>query len=80
MATREDIKSWVVQALSSNGGRATLVEVARHIWGHHETELRSSGDLFFTWQYDMRWAALTLRKLGQMKPAATGDKGMWALA
>jgi hypothetical protein len=79
MATREDIRGWVIQALRANGGRAKVVEVARHIWDHHEAELRSSGDLFLTWQYDMRWAALILRKSGQMKPAATGDKGTWAL-
>jgi hypothetical protein len=52
VATREALKGWVIQAVKANGGRAGVVEIARHIWDHHEAELRSSGDLFFTWQYD----------------------------
>ncbi len=66
MADKSDLKTWVVDALEATGGTSTIVEVARHIWDHHEQELRRSGDLFFTWQYDMRWAATALRKEGKM--------------
>ncbi|MAN98240.1 hypothetical protein [uncultured Roseovarius sp.] len=66
MADREDLKKWVVEALKDHGGQAALIDVAKHIWKHHEVELRASGDLFYKWQYDMRWAAMVLRKQGVM--------------
>ena len=49
------------------GGKGTVTAVARFIWAHHEPDLRSSGDLFYTWQYDMRWAATVLRKGSVMR-------------
>jgi len=61
MATKYDLQRWVEEALTSLGGSGTVVEVAREIWLRHEPDLRSSGDLFYTWQYDMRWAAQALR-------------------
>ena len=33
-------------------------------WQTHESELPASGDLFFTWQYDIRWAAQHLQNVG----------------
>ena len=61
------------------GGAARLVDICRHVWAHHEQELRQSGDLFFTWQYDIRWAATGLRHGGVMKPAADSQHGVWEL-
>jgi len=52
MSKREDLKPWVIDALRAHGGRATIIEVCQHIWEHHEGELKSSEDLFYTWQYD----------------------------
>lgn len=63
MATRHDLDSWVREALDVLGGRGTVVAVARIVWQRHEDELKSSGDLFYTWQYDMRWAANRLRRV-----------------
>ena len=79
MASRLDLQEWVVQALRSKGGRATIVEAAKHIWEHHEVELRASGDLFYTWQYDMRWACTRLRERKIVKPAESLDRGLWEL-
>ncbi|BCP51623.1 hypothetical protein K32_02400 [Kaistia sp. 32K] len=61
---REKLKQWVLQAVDHRGGKASIVDVARHIWAEHEAELKSAGDLFYTWQYDMRWAAQKLRDDG----------------
>jgi len=80
MATKHDLQEWVALALRELGGRATLVAVAKKVWEKHEKELRSSGDLFFTWQYDIRWAANVLRHSGTMKPAEMSPKGVWELA
>jgi hypothetical protein len=66
MANREDLKEWVYQAVRENAGQTKLAKVARHIWKRHEEELRKSGDLFYTWQYEMRWAAQKLRNEGRL--------------
>lgn len=62
MADKADLKIWVLDAVEANGGSCQLLDVAKHIWANHEAELRMSGDLFYKWQYDMRWAATELRK------------------
>ena len=80
MATKHDVTDWVVSALKDLGGRGSLVAVAEKIWKHHESDLRSSGDLFYTWQYDMRWSANVLRRKGIMKAAETSPHGVWELA
>jgi hypothetical protein len=79
MATKYDLQQWVEEALMSLGGSGTLVEVAREIWLRHESDLRSSGDLFYTWQYDMRWAAQALRDTGRARPASATRRGRWEL-
>ena len=66
MATRDTLVDWVYNAVEENGGRTSLVSVAKHIWDHHERELRNSGDLFYTWQYEMRWAGQRLRDAGRL--------------
>ena len=76
---RSDLKRYVVEALASLGGQGTIVDVAREIWQRHETELRMSGDLFFTWQYDIRWAKQVLQDQGLLKIERTGQKYVWIL-
>ena len=80
MASKEDLQTWVREALSAHGGRASIVEVAQHIWTHNEMALRESGDLLFTWQYDMRWAANVLRRNGVMKAVGLSSRGIWELS
>ena len=55
-------------------------DVCRVFWTHYEDELKASGDILYTWQYDIRWAATDLRKSGIMKDAADCPKGIWSLA
>ncbi|MGH7899842.1 MAG: hypothetical protein ACREQQ_17940 [Candidatus Binatia bacterium] len=41
--------------------------------------MKQAGDLFYTWQYDLRWAAKRLRDVGKMK-AVHGERGQpWEL-
>jgi hypothetical protein len=61
VATKSDLLEWVVDALNSLGGSGRVAEVCKVIWDKHELELRVSGLFFYTWQYDARWAAQTLR-------------------
>lgn len=76
MADKSDLKLWILEALAALGGHAHWVAVARHIWATHEADLRESGDLFYTWQYQLGWAAQVLRDEGRIdKPG----RGNWTL-
>jgi len=79
MATKADLRDWVFEAVSESGGKSTIANVAKAIWTKHEGELRRSGDLFYTWQYDMRWAAQELRRTGKFASIAASEKRHWQL-
>lgn len=79
MPDKHVLRDWVREALSALGGRAKLVEVAKEIWSQHENDLINSHDLFYTWQYDMRWAATELRREGIMKSTQISQEGVWEL-
>ena len=79
MAHRNDLPDWIVEALQSLGGAGTIVEISRAIWDRHEDDLRESGDLFYTWQYDLRWGGLKLRKADVLLPASDEERGVWRL-
>ncbi len=80
MAKKGDLTIWLVDALKDGGGKGSIVQVCRHVWKNHEGDLRDSGDLFFTWQYDIRWAATELRKQGRMRSIHFSPAGLWELA
>ena len=72
------LDGWVVDALASLGGRARIVDICNWVWDHHERDFRSSGELFYTWQYDIRWAADRLRRERKLRlvlslPKARGN-------
>ena len=60
-----ELKAWVDQAVSEVGP-APIARIAEHIWKNHEADLRASGDLFYTWQYAMRWAGQELQREGKL--------------
>lgn len=35
--------------------------------------------MFYTWQYDVRWAATTLRRTGKLRAAEVLPSGVWEL-
>ena len=79
MARKENLRKWLIEALKAHNGSASIVEICKYVWKNYENELRRSGDLFFTWQYDIRWAADQLRKEGIMRAADLSPKGIWEL-
>lgn len=79
MATKMDLARWLLEALHATGGSAHHVRVAEVIWTEHEDELRDSGDLFYTWQYDLRWAAQALRDAGSLQAVEGRGDGVWRI-
>lgn len=79
MTKKEDLQQWLIDALEAYQGSATIPRICEHIWHNHEADLRAAGDLFYTWQYDVRWAATELRKSGQLRPASESPVGTWEL-
>jgi hypothetical protein len=79
MASRADLEEWVCEALDHHGGEASVLEVSKYIWIEHENELRASDRLFYSWQYDLRWAAKKLRDKGRLVAADISPRGTWAL-
>jgi hypothetical protein len=80
MLTKEDLPDLILEALKAKNRSASLIEVCKFIWKNHHRHLETSGDLFFTWQYDIRWAANKLRRTGKMKAAELSQKGIWELS
>jgi hypothetical protein len=80
MANKYDLEEWVTEALKALGGEAFIARICEQVWRAHEQELRRSGDLFFTWQYDIRWAAQRLRDRRVLVPSGQAPRGVWRLA
>ena len=63
---------WTEEALEELGGSGSPLQVSQVIWRRHEHDLRAAENLFYTWQYDLRWAAKRLRDAGRLEPARPG--------
>ena len=81
MAKETDIlREWIIEALQAYGGAATMIDVSKWIWENHNKDLEEMGDLFYRWQYAMRWAGTALRQDGILEPADHSDRGIWVLS
>jgi hypothetical protein len=80
MATKYDLDGWIVEALHKLGGSGPIPRICEAVWNAHEQELRASGDLFYVWQYDIRWAAQRLRDGKVLVANGTEPRGIWRLA
>ena len=80
MYRKYDLVDWLYESLKKLEGSASITDVCKQIWMDHEQDLKKSGDLFYTWRYDIRWAAFELRKKGLMKSSNISSKGIWELS
>ena len=69
---------WVVDALTSLGGRAGIVDTCKWIWDHHERDRTAQGicstrgtTTFAGWP--------TLRRERKLKAASISPQGVWEL-
>ena len=76
---KQDMALLVSDALESRGGEGTIVEVATLIWENYKDELEASGEIFYTWQYDMRWARHRLSEKGKLITKSRGRESVWVL-
>ncbi len=76
---KQDLWDSLYKTIETLGGLANIVQICSAFWDKYEHELEESGTLFYTWQYDIRWAATMLRKQGRMKAADRSPKGIWEI-
>ncbi len=79
MISRTDLEKILVEALQHFGKQAYIIQICKWIWDNYAEALNKSGDLLYTWQYDIRWAATNLRKKGIILSAELSPKGLWIL-
>lgn len=77
--TKCDLPEILYNAIKSLGGKTNIVDVCKYVWDHYYAVLKESGDLFYSWQYDIRWAATELRKTRRMKSAESSPRGIWEI-
>lgn len=76
---RNNLPDILYTSIQAMGGRASIIDVCKYVWQHYQKELLNSGNLFYTWQYDIRWAATELRKTKRMKAASQSPIGIWEI-
>ena len=77
MLTRQRLEPLIVEALRSAGGSLSLKEINKFVWENHQDELKRSGDFFYIWQYELRWAGEALDKAGRISRGP--PRGIWHL-
>ena len=76
---RNSMTIWVVEALQELGGRGKIIDICKKVWERHGDDIKASGDMFYKWQYEIRWAGDILRKEGTLVPTKHSPRGMWKL-
>lgn len=85
---RTDLPNILYQIIEELGGRAKMMDIFKSFWAKYKNVLNENDDIFYTWNYDIRWAATQLRKEKRMKPAKTientygapeSPKGIWEI-
>jgi len=69
----------VYEALEYYNGKSSIIDIAKYIHNNYENLLKISGDIYYTWQYDYRWAATQLRNEGKIKRSNECDRGIWEI-
>ena len=79
MTDKNILQDWIVEALNEMGGRAQIVDICKKVWELHERDLRKMGDLFYTWQYDIRWGANKLKSQERLRYDKIKQESIWIL-
>lgn len=79
MITRKDFEDWVFEAIESAGGSASIIQTSKYIWEKYRSVIEPTRYLY-SWQYDLRWAATSLRRQGILKDISISPKGIWEIS
>ena len=87
MIKRSDLPGLLHIILLDLGGRAEMMTIFKEFYNKYGKLFTEDNPLFYTWNYDIRWAATALRRDGIMAPAKTTinaqdniiSKGIWSL-
>lgn len=77
MLKRQSLLPIILEALGESGGSARMRDIAKYIWDNHQAELKQSGEFFYVWQYDLRWAGDALVRQRKIKKGP--PQGVWHL-
>ena len=80
LINRRTMTVWVEEALQELGGKGSIFEICKAVWLKHGDEITAAGDMFYKWQYEIRWAGDMLRKDGIINSAENSPRGVWQLA
>ena len=59
---RKDLPDILYSIIESFPNRsATMQQIFRKFWSIYKNELKETDDIFYTWNYEIRWAATELR-------------------
>lgn len=76
---RDDLPDLLYNVLDELGGEATAVEAVACFWTRYDEELRESGNLYYTWEFDLEKAVKDLRRDHRMMEAFYSPEDVWAL-
>lgn len=79
MMNREALEVFIIESLKEFGQPTHYTDICKWVWKNYEKTLKNSGDMFYVWQYEIRWAATDLRGKGILKPVIESKKGLWEL-
>lgn len=75
---RENLIKYILEALNELNGSARIWEICKHVWSNHlQQELTPADKEYYTWQYDIRWAAQVLRDDNVI---TSEPRGYWSLS
>lgn len=76
--SRHDFKPWILESLTFHGGSAEIFQISRFIWDNYHHLISEDKKILYTWQYEIRWAALSLRNDGLIELGKI-RRGVWSL-
>lgn len=75
--SRKDFKPLILEALNSNGGRSAIFQICQFIWDNYHHRISQDKKMLYTWQYEIRWAAMGLREDGLIE-LGKFKRGVWS--
>ena len=76
--SKDDLPRLLEDVLKEMNGNGYILDISKKFWIKYKDNITPDNNLFYTWQYDIRWAATELRKNNIMvRPDL--EKGLWTL-